>query len=95
MTDIEHAQLVDLFWKICDIACILQPELANNFDPKTCDTTDTNIKNVSDVVDMLRVTVKYTQFDLEACRRDISMLTRIIQSDGTTEQGDGEVGQGK
>ena len=93
MTDIEHAQLVDLFWKVCDIACVFQPELGSNFDPKTCDTTDTNIQNVIDVVEMLRVTVKYTQFDLEACRRDITMLTHIIQSGGTSEQNDNEMGQ--
>jgi len=82
MNKIERQQMTDLFWKICDVIFVTQPELGMAVKREEIETKGMNLKNLDEMMDMLRFNVKYLMFDLEACRRDMAKLVDIINSGG-------------
>lgn len=86
MTKTERQQMTDLFWKICDTICVLQPELSQVLNKEKVSVEGMKLDSLDEMIDILRFDVLYTVFDLEACRRDISKLVGIIKSGGGANQ---------
>jgi len=80
--------MTDLFWKICDVIAIMQPELGRAYNKEEVDVTGMNLSNLDEMMDILRFNAVYTMFDLEACRRDMVKLVNIIKSNQAQEGGE-------
>jgi len=80
MTQAEHEQMVKIFWKVCDIIAVMQPDLGRVYNKDDVDTSGMVLDDIDDMVNVLRLNTVYTVFDLEACRRDMLKLVNIIKS---------------
>jgi len=82
MTKKERRQIAELWADLENIVTILDPGLDLREYFELSDDGPVTFDDVKELVDLIRIQIKYLKLDLEACNREKSSLLRMISELG-------------